>query len=250
MDIRKDALWVLGDSFCTEADNPPRWPKILVNHFWETKRIPHYETKYNNYAEGSMDTQTIIDNWIKLLPYMKENDAVIVCLSDISRTRFPLKNFWVGKLPFNPNPYKSPQINSYFMYGPVGWDPRNCEMAEERTDIPFTDMKEYFDFTRNQNYILATKSYDNSKKDIIEALYKITPCHKKFIYTWAHYNLLDSEVIYQKEWISKNIMNGNWESLDAEWIRTNGQSGIKGDMHLSGDCERMMAEYFIKEFEL
>ena len=106
MDIRKDALWVLGDSFCTEADTPPRWPKILINHFWETKRIPHYETKYNNYAEGSMDTQTIIDNWIKLLPYMKENDAVIVCLSDISRTRFPLKNFWVGKLPFEPNPYK------------------------------------------------------------------------------------------------------------------------------------------------
>ena len=45
-------------------------------------------------------------------------------------------------------------------------------------------------------------------------------------------------------------MNGNWESLDEEWIRTNGHSGIKGDMHLSSDCEKMMAEYFIKEFEL
>ena len=94
------------------------------------------------------------------------------------------------------------------------------------------------------------QSYDNSKIDIIEALYKITPCHKKFIYTWADFNILKSDYIYQKDWISENIFNGKWESLHEEFIRTNGKSGIEHDGHLSSECEVIMANYFIKEFEL
>lgn len=249
MDLTKDALWVLGDSFCTEAKNPSRWPQVLLQYF-QTKYESRFVTRYYNYANGSMDTQTIIDNWIKILPYVKENDAIIICVSDISRTRFPLKPEFVHTLPFHPNPNSAPEINSYFMYGPVGWDPTNSHLAIDRTDIPFSKPEDYRDFTRNENYILSTKSYDNSKIDIIEALHKITPCNKKFIYTWADFNILKSNYIYSKDWISENIMGGKWESLNEEWIRTNGVSGIQHDGHLSGGCEQMMAEYFIKEFEL
>lgn len=250
MDLTKDTLWVFGDSFCAEGEDPVnRWTSNLLEYFNTAYEHKHL-TKYYNYAQGSCDTQTIIDNWIKLLPYMKENDAIVVCLSDISRTRFPLKPEWVHTLPFSPNPYNGPEINSYFMYGPVGWDARNCEMAFERTDVPFTDGETYHNFTKNENYILNAKSYDNSKKDVVEALYKITPCHKKFIYTWVDWGTLESEYIYSKEWINENIMGGKWESLHEEWIRTNGESGWKNDGHLSGDCEKMMAEYFIKEFGL
>lgn len=249
MDLLKDALWIFGDSFCAEATQPNRWTQNLLEYFHE-KFESRFVTRYYNYAQGSMDTQTIIDNWIKLLPYMKENDAIVVCVSDISRTRFPLKPNNVHSLPFEPNPNKAPSINSYFMYGPVGWDPTNSHLAIDRTDVPFDTPEDYRDFTRAQNYILSTKSYDSSKIDIIEALYKITPCHKKFIYTWADFNILKSDYIYQKEWLSENIFNGKWETLHEEFVRTNGASGIENDGHLSGECEKMMAEYFIKEFEL
>lgn len=249
MDLTKDALWVLGDSFCTEATLPNRWPQNILEYF-HTKYESRFVTRYYNYAGGSMDTQTIIDNWIKILPYVKENDAIVVCVSDISRTRFPLKPELVHTLPFQPNANKAPELNSYFMYGPVGWDPVNSHIAIDRTDIPFTNPEDYRDFSRNENYILSTKSYDNSKIDIIEALYKITPCHKKFIYTWADFNILKSDYIHSKDWINENIMGGKWESLHEEWLRTNGQSGIKDDGHLSGDCEKMMSDYFMKEFEL
>jgi hypothetical protein len=45
-------------------------------------------------------------------------------------------------------------------------------------------------------------------------------------------------------------MDGKWESLHEEWLRTNGELGMKDDGHLSGDSERMMFEYFVKEFQI
>lgn len=249
MDLRKDALWVLGDSFCTEAINPPRWPQFLLEYFSQ-KYESRFITRYYNYANGGMDTQTIIDNWINLLPHIKENDAIIVCVSDISRTRFPLKSKYTYTLPFQPNPNNAPLINCHFMYGQSAWDADSTYQAIEHTDVPFTKPQEYRDFNRNQNYILTTKSYDKSKIDIIESLYKITPCNKKFIYTWADFGILESEYIHQKNWISENVFNTKWESLHEEWVRTNGESGHKDDGHLSSVCEKLMAEYFIKEFEL
>jgi hypothetical protein len=61
---------------------------------------------------------------------------------------------------------------------------------------------------------------------------------------------LKSDYIYQKNWVSENVFNGKWESLHEEFIRTNGASGIEHDGHLSSECEVIMANYFIKEFEL
>lgn len=249
MDLTKNALWVLGDSFCAEATMPNRWTSNLLDYFQQNYES-RFATRYYNYAQGSMDTQTILDNWIKLLPYMREEDAIVVCVSDISRTRFPLKPEHTHTLPFEPNPNNAPYINSYFMYGPSGWDPTTFESAVSKVDVPFTNSNDFKNFTRNHNYILSTPSYDNSKKDIIEALYKITPCHKKFIYTWVEYDILKSEYIYSKEWITENVLGGKWESLHEEWVRTNGVSGIQNDWHLSSECEIMMAEYFIKEFEI
>ena len=99
MDLSKDALWIFGDSFCSEAIHPNRWTLNLLEYL-QTKYSSRSVTKYYNYANGGMDTQTILDNWIKLLPLMKENDAIVVCVSDISRTRYPLKSNNVYSLPF------------------------------------------------------------------------------------------------------------------------------------------------------
>jgi hypothetical protein len=249
MDLSKDAIWILGDSFCAEAVHPNRWTLNLLEYL-QKKYTSRSITKYYNYANGGMDTQTILDNWIKLLPFMKENDAIVVCVSDISRTRYPLKSNNVYSLPFLPNPNNAPLIDCHFMYGNSDWSDVSTSLAIENTDVPFTNTEDYRDFNRAQNYILSTKSYDNSKIDIIEALYKITPCHKKFIYTWADFNILKSDYIYQKNWVSENVFNGKWESLHEQFIRTNGASGIEHDGHLSSECEMMMANYFIKEFEL
>lgn len=250
MDLTKDALWIFGDSFTAESDEPKRFASRLREYFQTAYQKGELGVRYYNYSQGSMDTQTIIDNWLKVLPHMSENDAIIVCASDISRTRFPLKPEWVHTLPHKPNPYGAPEINSYYMYGPVGWDPVNSHLSTDMLDVPFPTALEHRTFTRHQNWILNTKSYDNSKIDLIEALYKLTPCKKKFVYTWADWDILQSEHIHSKKWIDENLFDGNWETLHEEWIRTNGESGVKNDGHLSTGCEQMMAEYFIKEFEL
>lgn len=244
MDLSKNAFWIIGDSFC---DN--RW-SVFVSRYLQKKYSSPSVTRLYNYAEGSMDTQTIIDNWIKLLPLMVEGDAIVVCVSDISRTRFPKLPEFVHTLPFEPNPHNGPKINSYFRYAPVGYDPSIDMNSTRKLDVPFYNMTEFAKFAKFENTVLATKSYDNSKIDVIEALYKLTPCHKKFIYTWTNDDILKSENIYSKEWITNNIMNGNWETQHSDWLKTNGEFGKENDFHLSDGCDKLMAEYFIKEFEL
>ncbi len=252
MDLTKDSLWILGDSFCTEADNPPRWANLLLNFLIKKYNGNRRSTRYYNYAGGSMDTQTIIEIWIKLLPYIKENDAIIICASDISRARYPFKEPGHYSLPFQPNPNKAPEIDINFDYAPVGYDPTNPEMDERtnKLDVPFTTREAFRDYIRIDNVLLSSKAHDKNKIELIEALYKVTPCHKKFVYTWSKDDILKSNYIYSKDWVSENVMDGKWESLHEEWLRTNGECGNQHDGHLSGDSERMMFEYFIKEFEL
>jgi hypothetical protein len=244
MDLTKNAFWVIGDSFCDS-----RW-SVFLTRYLQTKYPSPSVTKFYNYAEASMDTQTILDNWIKLLPHMSEGDAMVACVSDISRTRFPKHPEFVHTLPFEPNPYKGPKINSYFRYGPAGYDPANEPNHTRQLDVPFFDLSIFTKFAKLENSILSTKSYDNSKIDIIEALYKITPCHKKFIYTWVNADILKSENIYSKDWLTKNVFDGKWETQHDDWVNTNGESGKQNDFHLSDGCDNIMSDYFIKEFEL
>jgi hypothetical protein len=244
MDLTKNAFWVIGDSFCDS-----RW-SCTVTRYLQTKYSSTSITRFYNYAEGSSDTQTIIDNWTKLLPHMREGDVMVACVSDISRARYPTHAEHVHTLPFEPNPYNGPKINSYFRYAPVGYDPSVESQHTYKLDVPFSDMDEFAKFAKLENTILATKSYDNSKIDIIEALYKITPCHKKFIYTWTKDDILKSDYIYSKDWLTENLFNGNWETQHDDWIRTHGELGREQDFHLSDGCDKLMAEYFIKEFNL
>lgn len=252
MDLTKDTLWVLGDSFCTECEIPSiRWSTIVRNYL-TNKYKRGCLLNYYNYAGGSMDTQTIIENWIKLLPYIKENDGIIICASDISRARYPLKESKFYQLPFTPNPFNAPLVDVNFDYAPVGFDPTDSEFSwrVDNMDIPFTNPISFREYVRADNILLAGKAHNKNKTELIEALYKITPCHKKFIYNWVDDDILKSDYIYSKDWVSENVFDGKWETLHEEFIKTNGESGNKNDGHLSGDCEKMMAEYFIKEFEL
>lgn len=251
MNILTDTLWVLGDSFCTEADLPKRWP-LIIKEYFQIKYGAPSRIRYYNYAGGSMDTQTIIENWTKVLPLVKEGDAIVVCVSDISRARYPMKKECIYTLPFDPNPYNAPTISVNFNYAPVGWDPTLPEMdwAFKLLDIPFTSKENFKNYVRLDNTILSTSAHNNNKIELIEALYKLTPCDKKFIYTWTEQDILKSDFIYSKEWITENIFNNVWDTLHDDWERTNGLVGYESDRHLSERCEKLMAEYFIKEFEL
>lgn len=264
MDLIKDALWVLGDSFCAESDFPSnRWSTIVRNYLndkYKRGTTIRKDIRYYNYAGGSMDTQTIIENWIKILPYIMENDAIIICVSDSSRARYPVKESKFSQLPHIPNDFNAPLIDVHFDYTPVGFDPTEPTFHRKVTemDIPFENSIQFKDYIQFDNILLSSDAHTKNKIQLIEALYKITPCYKKFIYTWTvDYKskfgingILKSESIYSKDWLTKNVFDGKWEDLHEEFIKTNGKSGNKDDRHLSNGCEIMMSEYFIKEFEL
>lgn len=246
MGLTKNKFWVFGDSFCDG-----RWTLYVQSYI--RSKYPNSLSTFElfNYAEGSSDLQTIIDNWIRIIPHMKEDDVIVVCLPDISRARFPKKMKCVKNIRNNNNSNNAPPLNSYFMFAPAGWDPSNPLVPSiNETDVMFNSNEDYRKYSWNTNILLNTEAYDNSKIDIIEALYKITPCKKKFIYTWVKDNRLNSDNIHSKKWITENVLNGKWETLGDSWISSGGKIGKQHDFHLSDACEKMMCEFFIKEFEL
>ena len=81
---------IIGDSFCGKMDwvipqpNEPKsfWPDVLkdkcINHQVIVDSFP------------SRDVQTIIENWIRVIKHLKEDDFLIICLPYFRRTRLPL----------------------------------------------------------------------------------------------------------------------------------------------------------------
>ena len=251
MDLEKNRIWIFGDSFCTESDSPKRWTQHLLDYFGK-KYSFKFQNHYCNYSGASMDTQTIIENWIKVLPFMDANDVMVVCLSDSSRARYPFKDGNEYTLPFLRNRNIEPTFNAYFEYAPVGYDPTDINTPQNfnKLDIPFSNTNDFKNHVRMDNAILSTKNNDKNKVELVESLYKITPCNKKFIYNWVDGDNLKSECIHSKDWVTHNIFNGVWDTLQDDWVRTNGEVGKQYDIHLSERCEKLMADYFIKEFEL
>ena len=40
-------------------------------------------------AQPSRDANTILENWIKVIPHLKEDDFLVICFPTLTRTRLP-----------------------------------------------------------------------------------------------------------------------------------------------------------------
>ena len=81
---------IIGDSFC----RPYMKSKTRLNEkvcFWvdELKSNLNNEFEIILDAQPSRDAKTILENWIKILPQLSENDFVIICFPSLNRTRLP-----------------------------------------------------------------------------------------------------------------------------------------------------------------
>ena len=83
-------LYIIGDSFAAPSMQKvgneyhvETWSTLLKNN------ISEYEVFIN--GEASIDAQTILENWLKLLPHINDDDIIIICLPSLTRIRLPLK---------------------------------------------------------------------------------------------------------------------------------------------------------------
>ena len=229
-------IWLFGDSFTTEEMFPEHLKKTLDDN--EMNDL--YTIR--NYSGGSMDMQTIIDFWTKCLPKIKNEDIVIVNLTDYSRNRLALKDDYVYISPHHPKerPY---QLNSFFNYVNNGMQLKNG-MKESIDDmqLPIDVLQQYIKITA---YDRISHGVLQNYFELICSLYKVTNTENKFVWSWNDQYLAD--FIYGKNRIINEVI-GYWETQNDVWEKTKGEDGIRNDQHLSAECNKILAEYFYNKF--
>jgi hypothetical protein len=229
-------IWLFGDSFTTEEMFPEHLKKTLDDN--EMNDL--YTIR--NYSGGSMDMQTIIDFWTKCLPKIKNEDIVIVNLTDYSRNRLALKDECVYIAPHHPKEWIY-QLNCFFNYVNNGMQLKNG-MKESIDDmkLPIDDLQQYIKITA---YDRISHGVLQNYFELICSLYKVTNTENKFVWSWNDQYLAD--FIYDKNRITNEVI-GYWETLNDVWEKTKGEDGRRNDQHLSVECNKILGEYFYNKF--
>ena len=214
-------LYIIGDSF-TGVDKEYRGVEI---NSW-TYRIINNIKNYNVFVESfpSIDAQTIIDNWIKLLPNITNDDILIICFPTFTRIRLPIIKDKINK-------------NLLFTGGNIDDETKKHVEYNEILDKDFID---------KYKILHTAKNYEINYLEIIKTLIQLTKC-KNYVFTWdylneKHYYIEDRNII------TENL--GFWDAHDIQYFRTNGAQGIAGDNHWNYEMNESFYNYIINKLEL
>lgn len=227
-----DRLFVIGDSFTVPCSYSNGWNDSI---FWIQKLKQLFNLSNDRiFVDGiaNRDTQTIIDNWIKLIPYLTDMDRVVICLPYFRRVRLPLKkSHWYKSYKPYPNDIKI--VNRF-----IGPQMINTDMSLEfwGKDLEYDEISKMM---QPQEIINSTYSAQLNQIEVVESLVKITPC-KSFVFTWDDMEN-KSKSIMDKESIIREI--GFWQTLNDEWIETNGKIGREFDFHWGSKFNPIFGEY-------
>lgn len=183
-------------------------------------------------GRGGRDVQTIIDNWIKVLPILNEDDFLIIAIPFFKRTRIPIKKY---NKEFN----KIGIINRFI--GTSSWT--NNEQIFDFMDCELT-FENLIKKMETQELINSSEQSQENYVEIISSLKKITKSNI-CIFSWADINS-NNDVIEDKKILEFKI--GKFETLSDLWVKTNGEYGVKNDSHWSYDYNVKFAKYLNEKF--
>jgi hypothetical protein len=230
MKLNKKILFI-GDSWVTNLfHNEFQGPESTIHSFW-------VDNGYTPYFRGapSRDVQTILDIWIKHIQILNKNDILVIFLPMFGRTRLP--NYSYG----NYINEELPRFNNYF----VGT--KSYNKKENFLEI-WGNQYEYEYFTeklKTQELINGSNASILNFTEIIDSLYKLTPC-KKIVHCWD-YKKFDSDVIIYREEMTQLL--GLWDTMDDVYKRTNGEQGSPKDGHWSMDMNLKFMNFLLKYFK-
>lgn len=228
--MNKKILFI-GDSWVTNIfkSGCPE-PTSEIFNFW-------IENGFNPYFLGSpsRDTQTIIDIWIKYIPYLSKDDLLVIFLPIFGRTRLPNSDY--GEHYVN---NEIPRFNDYFLGG-KSYNPKFNFLEIWGNQYNY----EYFsEKLETQELINGSVASILNFTEIIDSLYKITSC-KKIVHCWDH-KKIDSDVIIYREEMTKLI--GEWETRADVHVKTNYEKEKEGDHHWSDEMNMKFMNFLIKYY--
>ena len=230
MEVSKtNRLFIIGDSFASPSNDGSFYGKIL------SEELPEMEVSWN--GQGSRDVQSIIDDWIKLLPHLTENDYLIVAIPVFFRTRLPLsEDNWedIGLTGMN-------LIKRF-----VG-----TQSYKEGTDLEFfgrTFNTQYLEsITNNERIINSTKASEINFFEVIDALRKITKA-KNYAFSWAEFERSPKPFDDYAE-LKRKI--GIWRTMRDDFFEFGTKyTNAEHDLHWQKDTHRSFAQMIIKEFKI
>lgn len=220
-------LYIIGDSFVRPCDYSKGfvpfyddWCKLLQSY------NPHLELSVD--GRPSRDVQTIIDIWIKLLPYLKNTDYLIICVPAFLRTRLPIKeSFW------EPSDFNLDIVNRFV--GTSGYT-SYMDNILDNIDGSIESIRK-LDY---QSQINASKSSVMNQLEVMESLINVS-ISKTYVFSW-------DVVDYKFDWmLDKNVIEAGiglpYETLNDVWHNTNGEKGMFGDGHWSGEYNRLFSNW-------
>ena len=225
-----EKIFIIGDSFCTDRQNENNNLIFWVNEL--KKNLSTFEIICD--GDPSRDVQTIIDNWIKIIPLMNDSDYTIICLPYFRRTRLPLseKNYRVFE-----NNDKTFYTNRFVGTASYNNEKDNLEIWENNFN-----WKTFEKLLETQEMINSTNASIKNYIEIIESLIKISK-GRKYIFSWDNMDI-KSEFIDDKNMIKNKI--GMWETYGDVYIKTNGLYGFDNDFHWSDEMNLKFSKFIIK----
>lgn len=235
----KNKIFVLGDSFSHMGAPSPNgmgspnifWAKILHESFKDT-----HELIVDSFP--SRDVQTIIDNWIKILPSLTKDDILIIGIPYFIRFRVPLhkKDYMLVKWD------SGFLVNRFVTHH--SWYTTDSQVIylDEQTSIPKNELDDKTEFF--EKMFFNNESVEKNYNEVIESLYKLTPSNK-YLFSWDNMKYQTDVIEYQHQ-IENKI---GWTTLHDLYVEIKDDPGRINDYHWDYRFEIKFGKYLIDKFK-
>ena len=230
---------IIGDSFCMKCIEEIKIRPNEENCFWgdilKIELKDEFETIID--AQPSRDANTILENWIKVIPHLKEDDFLVICFPTLTRTR----------VPFNKSNYdilessdKEIRILNRF-YGTASYDNSYQHLEYWGNEYNWKHFEENLKY---QEMINGSVANELNFLELIESLSKLTKCGK-YIFTWDEFGQM-SNYIRNKDNVKEDV--GLFETFNDVFLETNGECGLT-DFHWSFKMNKIFGKFIVEKIK-
>ena len=234
----KNKIFVLGDSF-SHMGAPSPLGRDTPNVFWADVLYESLKDTHDLIVDSfpSRDVQTIIDNWIKLIPLLKNDDILIIGIPFFTRFRVPLP-----KEDYMSVNWDSETLVTRFVTHHSWYTTDSQVIYLNGNPIPKKELDEKIKFF--EQLFFNNESVEKNHNEVIESLYKLTPCNK-YLFSWDNMEHKTDIIEYQKD-IENKI---GWSTMHDLYTEIQGYPGALNDFHWDYRFEKIFGNYMIEKFK-
>lgn len=232
---KRNKFFILGDSFCYGGHIHKEREYFFANDLRKEFKDTH-EVIVDAYP--SRDVQTIIDNWIKLIPHLTKDDILVVAIPFFTRIRVPLaaKDYMMTE-------WSDGELETRFVTHHSWYHAENQSLYINGIDVSKEELDKKIEFLEQMYF--EHDGVEKNYNEVIKSLYDITNC-SKYLFSWDNMKNQIPEIEYKDE-ITKKI--GSWTTIRDVYLETNGEYGIEHDFHWDYRFHPKFSKYLTEKFK-